>query len=187
MRLRATAVALCILGTAALALAGDGTPKHKDKSKPVRHALEQAYAQLEAAIEKNDAEAILAFRHPDFGAIDAEGRTLSAEDMRNRTYQMVSAIRPPIDAGFSLGIIEVNGDDEAVATVRQSFSRMQRMGDKLRKVDTSVTQDETWVRTPEGWRLRFVQHVRDMQWYVDGKRVEPGKPYDPDAPAYAPE
>jgi len=176
MRLRATAVALCILGTAVLALAGDGTPKHKDKSKPVRHALEQAYAQLEAAIEQNDAEAILAFRHPDFEAIDAEGRTL-----------IVSAIQPPIDAGFSLGIIELNGDDEAVATVRQSFSRMQRMGDKLRKMDTSVTQDETWVRTPEGWRLRLVEHVRDMQWYVDGKRVEPGKPYDPDAPAYAPE
>jgi hypothetical protein len=53
-------------------------------------------------------------------------------------------------------------------------------------VDTSVTQDETWVRTPDGWRLRFVQNVHDMKWYVNGKRVEPGKPYDPDAPAYEP-
>ena len=181
MRLRVPAAALCILAAAVLALAGDATPKHKDKSKPVRHALEQVYAQLEAAIEKDDAEAILAFRDPAFVAIDAQGRTLSAEDMRNRTTQMVSAIQPPIDAGFSLGIIDLNGDDEAVVTVRQSFSRMQRMADKLRKVDTSVTQEETWVRTPQGWKLRFVQHERDMQWHVDGKRVEPGKPYDPEA------
>ena len=186
MRLPALLVSLSILGVAVPAPGGDGTPKLKDKSKPVRHQLEQAYAGLEAAIEKNDAEAILAFRHPDFGAIDFEGRTFSAEDMRNRTYQMVSLIQPPIDAGFELGTIELNGADEAVVTVRQSFSRMQTVAGKLRKLDTSVTQDETWVRTAEGWRLRFVQNVHDMKWFVDGKRVEPGKPYDPDAPAYAP-
>ena len=178
MRLRSLLVSLSILGVAVPALGGDGTPKLKDKSKPVRHQLEQAYAGLEAAIEKNDAEAILAFRHPDFGAVDFQGRTFSAEDMRQRTLQMVALIQPPIDAGFVLGTIELNGD-EAVVTVRQSFKRMQTMAGALRQVDTSVTQGETWVRTPQGWKLRFVQNVHDMEWYVDGKRVDPTKPYDP--------
>ena len=76
--------------------------------------------------------------------------------------------------------------DEAVVTVRQSFRRMQMIAGKLRQVDTSVTQDETWVRTPEGWRLRFVQNVHGMLWYVDGKRVDPRKPFDADAPPYEP-
>ena len=44
----------------------------------------------------------------------------------------------------------------AVATVRQEFSRMQLVAGQLRKVETSVTQDETWVRTNEGWKLKFV-------------------------------
>ena len=198
MRLGALPIAICILGAAVLpALAqarsdevtafGFLDPKEKDKSKPIRRELEQAYAGLETAIEKNDAEAILAFRHPDFGAIDFQGRTFSAEDMRNRTLLMVSQIQPPIDAHFLLGTIGLNGDDAAVVTVRQAFSRTQRMADVPRRVDTNVTQDETWVRTAEGWKLRFVQNVRNMQWYVDGKRVDPGKPYDPDAPPYVPE
>ena len=163
-----------------------GPPKEEDKTKPIRRALEQAYVGLEKAIEKNDAEAILAFRHPDFWAIDVEGRAFSAEDMRNRTLAMVAQIQPPIDAHFLMGILVLNGDDEAVVTVRQAFSRTQRMADVPRRVDTNVTQDETWVRTPEGWKLRFVKNVRNMQWYVDGKRVDPGKPYDPEAPPYVP-
>jgi hypothetical protein len=63
---------------------------------------------------------------------------------------------------------------------------MQMVNGKLRKVETSVTQDETWVSTPQGWKRRFVQNEKDQEWYVDGKRIEPGKPYDENAPAYEP-
>lgn len=157
----------------------------KDKSKPVRRALEESYARLAEAIEKNDVEAILAFRHPDFSAVNLQGQKLSTDEMAARTRQMVALIRPPIRTGNILGTIDVKGD-EAVVTVRQSFSRMQIVAGKLRKVETSVTQDETWTKTQQGWRLRFVQNERDNEWYVDGKRIEPGKPYDPDAPPYEP-
>lgn len=98
--------------------------------------------------------------------------------MIERTRLMVRQIQPPIHASYTLGAIDVKGD-EGVVTVRQSYSRMQMMAGKVRKVATSVTQDETWVKTPQGWRLRFVQNERDAEWYVDGKRVGPGKPFRP--------
>jgi len=195
MDLRSISTSVVILCSLAMPHAAEG-PSHdvkikdgraviKDKSKPVRRALEESYARLAEAIERNDAEAILAFRHAEFSAVDFQGRMWSTEDMTARTREMVALIRPPIHAGFTLGTIDVDGD-EAVVTVRQSFSRMQMMAGELRKVETSVTQDETWVKMQEGWRLRFVENVHDMMWYVDGKRVEPGKPYDPAALPFEP-
>jgi len=60
------------------------------------------------------------------------------------------------------------------------------VGAQLRRVDTKVTQDETWIRTPEGWKLDYVDNERDLLWCVDGKRVKPGAPYDPGAAPYDP-
>jgi len=39
----------------------------------------------------------------------------------------------------------------------------------------------------QGWRLRLIDSVQPLVWSVDGKRMDPSKPYDPDAPAYVPE
>ncbi|HEX5043768.1 MAG TPA: DUF4440 domain-containing protein [Candidatus Polarisedimenticolaceae bacterium] len=188
MRLRGLPVSICILGSIVLpALAGDGAPKVKDKSKPVRHALEQAYRALEAALEKNDVEAVLALRHPDYSEQDCQGRTFGSEASRSGTRAKAARTRPPIDATFTLGTIEPNGEDEAVVTVHTSYASMQRIDDgKVRKVETITTQDDTWVKMPDGWRLRSVENVRDFAWYVDGKRVEKGMPYDSEAPPYAP-
>jgi hypothetical protein len=59
--------------------------------------------------------------------------------------------------------------DEAIATVRQHFSRRQpnRQG-VVRRVETAVTQRETWRRTPAGWKLTFVDDVHDhIRWAED--------------------
>jgi hypothetical protein len=156
-----------------------------DKSKPVRQELEKTYAALESAIEKNDGEAMSAFQAADFSAIDSRGRRFSAEQMADRGRQMQRNIRQPVWTHNTLETIVPRGD-EATVTVRQAYSRMQMVNGKLRKVETSVTQDETWVSTPQGWKRRFVQNEKDQEWYVDGKRIEPGKPYDENAPAYEP-
>ena len=58
---------------------------------------------------------------------------------------------------------------------------------QLRRIDTSACQRETWINTVEGWRLRLIDSVQPLFWSADGKRVDPSKSYDPDAPAYAPD
>ena len=59
---------------------------------------------------------------------------------------MQQNIRQPIWTHHVLGNLRLEGD-HAVITVRQAYSRMQLVNGKLRKVETSVTQDETWMRT----------------------------------------
>lgn len=60
------------------------------------------------------------------------------------------------------------------------------MAGRLRRVDTHAVQDEQWVRTPAGWRRGNIFNVRNGPAFVDGKRVDTNKPYDPEAPAYDP-
>lgn len=157
-----------------------------DKSKPVRRALELQYAKLAEAIETKNFEAFQALRTPDFSAKNLNGAPLTPEQMTARAKALLANIQAPIEVGFKIETINLT-ETEAVATIRQTFSRRQTVGGQLRKVETAVTQDETWVQTPDGWKLKYVENERDLMWFVDGKRVEPGKPYDPDAPAYDPE
>jgi hypothetical protein len=157
----------------------------RDKSKPVRRELEKQYAKLSEAVSNKDLAAFLALRTSDFSTRDFNGQPHTTEQMTVRTRLLLERIQPPIKSKFEIETIDLRGD-AAVATVRQEFSRMQLVAGQLRKVETSVTQDETWVMTNEGWKLKFVDNERDLLRFIDGKRVEPGKPYDPSAPPYDP-
>ena len=178
---------------AGLSTAGDATKmKSKgdtvvvaDKSKPVRAALEAQYARLAEAVRNKDFEAFQGLRTADFSTINEKGERKSAAEMAERARALLERIQPPIETSNTIGTIDLEGD-RAVATVRQRFVRMQEMAGTLRKVETRVTQDETWVLTAEGWKLQFVENVRDPEQWVDGKRVDPAKPYDPDAPPFEP-
>ena len=157
----------------------------KDKTKPIRRALEIQYARLDAAVENRDFEAFQALRTADFHTLDEHGNPHTPQQMADRARRMLERIQPPIRTHNDILVIDARGS-EAKATVRQYFSKMLPLAGELRKVETWVTQDETWTLTPDGWKLRFVDNVRDGETYVDGKRIDPSVPYDPDAPACEP-
>ena len=70
----------------------------------------------------------------------------------------------------------VNGN-EAVIDARQQVTRTQNFDDgSLHKVATSVLQQETWVRTTDGWKLKSVGSEREQTILVDGKPFDPSKP-----------
>jgi hypothetical protein len=74
----------------------------------------------------------------------------------------------------------------AIVTVHQEVSRFRELMGRRRKIETSVVQRETWVKSGGEWKLQFVDDERDQQTFVDGKRMDPSKPYDPDAPPFVP-
>lgn len=56
-----------------------------------------------------------------------------------------------------------------------------------RSVETNAVQDETWIRAADGWKRGDIFNVRNGAAFVDGKRVDTRRPYDPDAPPYDPD
>jgi hypothetical protein len=61
----------------------------------------------------------------------------------------------------------VNGN-EAVIDARQTVFRVQKFADgSVHNVTTSVLQQETWVKTANGWKLRSVGSEREQSTIVD--------------------
>jgi ketosteroid isomerase-like protein len=158
----------------------------RDKSKPVRRALEEQYAKIAEAQRNEDIEALRATRTPDFTVDLPQGQKWDLETSLNYSRDGFQQVESNINLSNTIESLDVHGY-QAVAVVHQRWSRMQMKASKLRRVDTEAIQNETWVNTKDGWRLRHIGNVKPGAWYIDGKRVDPSKPYDPHAPEYRPQ
>ena len=157
----------------------------QDRSKPVRQALEEQCARISDAQRWGDIAALRAVRTPDFTMTTASGQTWDLEASLSYSKSGFEEVDSTIAISNTIDSLTVK-DDQAVAVVHQQWTRMQKMGGKRRRVETSVYQTETWVNTSDGWRLKHIGNLRPGVWVVDGKRVDPRRPYDPDAPPYDP-
>lgn len=136
----------------------------------VRREIEEAYRRLARAVETKDFEAFQALRVADFATIPPDGVPSPAARMAERARGLLERIQPPITVTNDILELTVRGD-EAMATVRQKFTRQQLVENQSRTVHTEVTQRETWRRTSDGWKLVFVDEVRDHVRLLDGQRV----------------
>ena len=146
-----------------------GTSSVRDKSKPVRKAIEDWYERNMKAFEAKDVAAIMSLRTDDFHTITPDGKVNTRADMQSRTESFVARIDHFISQENQIGTIEVDGN-LASADVTQKTIRMQRFPDgTLHKVEAGVIQRETWKKTAEGWKLYRVDNIRDGALLVDDK------------------
>jgi hypothetical protein len=184
MRSSQPACLLVVLVTSLLAV-GNATPYPNFKPKPVRAALERRYAEMRNGYFAGDSSVILASRLPDFFSITPKGDTIRSEAARAYTRASFEQVRPTLLLEWKLGVIDLQGDTAAVE-VDQHWVRRQLKGGAVRSVDTRARQRETWILGGGQWLLWRVDHVQPGVWRVDGKRIDPSQPYDPNAPEYQP-
>ena len=154
----------------------------------VRKEIEAQYRRLAEAHDRKDLKAIVELKTPDFHAIFPDGRVGDSKVMEQYSKQFLESNEPPYDIRVTIQKLTVSENKLiAVAEVIQEATRYRELGGQRRRVDTSVLQRETWAKTANGWKLKSVDSVRDQKRFVDGKRVDPSKPYDPDAPPYDPD
>lgn len=147
----------------------DGKSIVRNKSKPVRKAIEAWYASNMEAFKAKDMAAIMALRTDDFHTITPDGKLNTRADMEARTRSFLDRIDHFISQDNQIGTIEVEGD-LASADVTQRTVRMQRFPDgTLHKVEAGAVQRETWKKTAEGWKLYRVDNIRDAGLLVDDK------------------
>ena len=153
----------------------------------VRRELEAQYKKLAEAHDKKDLKAIVALKTRDFHAIFPDGRVGDSKLMEQYSKEFLERNQPPFGSKFTIRKLTVSYNKLiAVAEIFQEASRYQALAGKRRKVETSVIQREIWAKTPDGWKLKSVDNVHDQTKVVDGKRVDPTKPYNPDDPPYDP-
>lgn len=178
---------LFALSTIALVLVDTSAVRAQDDPQ-VRKELEGQYKKLVEAHDRQDLKAIVALKTADFHSIFPDGRVGDSKMMEQYSKQFLESNQPPYDQRFTIQKLSVSENKLiAVAEIFQEVTRYRELAGKRRKVETSVMQRETWARTPEGWKLKSVDNVRDQKRFVDGKRVDPTKPYNPDDPPYNPD
>jgi len=156
-----------------------------DRNHPTWQAIDAQYAKLADAMKKKDIDALFALYMPDFHAVTTGGQTWTRE--QSLEYQRNGLARVEQTSHISNTIVRlVACGDHATATVLQQWYRTQTMAGKVHKVETNAVQDEDWTRTPDGWKRGDIHEVRNGAAFVDEKRVDSTKPYDPDAPAFDP-
>lgn len=149
--------------------------------------IEAAYAQLNAANEAGDLERVVGMKTADFHAIFPDGRVGDAETMKEYSRRFMQNNRLELKIRITIEKLTVSEHGTiAVADVLQMASRKRELAGKVRLLETSVRQRETWSKTAVGWKLKSVDNVHDQATRVDGKPVDPSKPYDPDAPPFVP-
>ena len=194
MRLLLTSALLLSISCAASVVTAQQRPKLdpkcseevvSDKSRPVWKALDAQYARLAEAMRKKDVDALFALYTPDFHAVTPTGEVWTRE--RSLAYQRNGLAQVQETTHISNTILRLTiCGDEATATVLQQWYRTQLMEGKSRRVETNAVQDEKWVKMPDGWKRGNIFEVKNGAAFVDGKRVDTNKPYDPEAPAYDP-
>lgn len=170
-----------------VALMCPSVPAHAQDDAEIRKELEAQYEKLAEAHDKKDLKAIVALKTQDFHAIFPDGRVGDSKLMEQYSKDFLERNQPPFGSKFTIQKLTVSYNKLiAVAEIFQEASRYQELAGKRRKVETSVIQREIWAKTPDGWRLKSVDNVHDQTKAVDGKRVDPTKPYNPDDPPYNP-
>jgi ketosteroid isomerase-like protein len=147
----------------------------RDKSKPVRKAIEDWYARNMEAFKAKDLAAIMALRTDDFHSITPDGKVNTRADMEGRRKGFLDRIDHFISQDNQIGTIEVEGN-LASADITQLTVRMQRFPDgTLHKVESNVVQRETSRQTTEGWKLYRVDNIRDGTLLLDDKPYKPNQ------------
>ena len=154
----------------------------------VRKELDAQYKKLAEAHDRRDLKAIVALKTDDFHTIFPDGRVGDSKVMEQYSKQFLESNLPPYNIRVTIQKLTVSENKLiAVADVLQEATRYRELAGKRRKVDTSVLQRETWSKTAAGWKLKSVDNVHDQKRFVDGTRVDPTKPYNPDDPPYNPD
>ena len=135
------------------------------------------YDALERAYAARDIPAILALRDKNFETFGPQGQHDDYARMAEYTRQWFALNKPPIKSRFTIESIEMKSPDEAAVRVLQWASRYQERDGKLRLVEHEVRQRETWVRTPQGWRIRKVDDIdlAHRKRWIDGKLEAPAQ------------
>src|SRR6185503_2774559 len=147
----------------------------RDKSKPVRRAIEDWYARNMEAFKAKEVAAIMALRTDDFHTITPDGKINTRADMEMRTKSFLARIDHFISQENQIGTIEVDGDLVS-ADITQKTVRMQRFPDgTLHKVESGAVQRETWRMTTDGFKLYRVDNIRDGGLLVDDTPYKPNQ------------
>lgn len=135
---------------AALALAPGAAFANPEEDRRAVAALDTAY---QAAVERNDAEAMAAILTEDMVVVLGDGRVLTRQDLL-RAARDRSIVYEIQDEEPGTQVVRLFGPNTAVVTAVLRAKGMRANG---APIDLRLWFSDTYIRTPQGWRYAFGQ------------------------------
>lgn len=142
-RARGMAVALGVLLMPQLALASP------DEDRATIAALDTEY---QAAVERNDAEAMARILHPEMILVIGRGLVFTREDLLRSAHEQEYIYEIQAEEEGTQ-VVRLYGEDTAIVT---ALLRLKGTGPQG-PFDRRLWFSDTYVRTAEGWRYAFGQ------------------------------
>jgi ketosteroid isomerase-like protein len=145
-------------------------PSCATATQSAEREIRAQYDKLERAFAAQDIPAILSIRDPRLEVFGPNGEYDDYARMAEYTRRWFVMNKPPIETKITMQSVEAISPDEMAVNVLQRASRYQEREGKLRRVEHEVTQRETWVRTPDGWKIRKVDQIdlKNRKRWIDG-------------------
>lgn len=146
----------------------------------VKIILNSRYKALSKAHDEQDLKKILNFKTSDFHACGPDGKILDHIEMKEYSRQFITNNIPPYNIKNTILNLRLSYNKlVAVVDVLQESTRKRELLGKIRDVKTSALQTETWIFTKKQWKLKLVDNIHDQKRFIDDKRVDPTKPFNP--------
>jgi ketosteroid isomerase-like protein len=162
---------------AALLLAGVVPTVVRADDKAVRKEIEGMYAKIVTAMKHKNVQAIMEMGTPDFTMKELKGPPVKAKDVAAQMQAQMATVKSVDSCTMTLDKLVVKGNT-AVAT-ENNATAMTVLGQKkgeTHKVTSKGTTEDTFVKTPKGWKFKSVNTIKDIM-------TMDGKPYNPMAMA----
>ena len=140
---RGAAVALGALAMSSVA--------HADANQD-RATVAALDTEYQAAVERNDAEAMARILHPDMILVIGRGLVFTREDLLRSAREQEYTYEHQVEEEGTQ-IVRLYGDDTAIVTAVLWLKGTGPLG----PFDRRLWFSDTYVRTPEGWRYAFGQ------------------------------
>jgi uncharacterized protein (TIGR02246 family) len=139
-----------LFAAAATAASSGGAFADAEADRGAVAALDTAY---QAAVERNDADAMAAILHEDMVVVLGDGRVLTrAQLLESARENSIVYEKQVEDEGTQ--VVRLYSPDTAVVTARLWIKGVRKNGTAL---DVRLWFSDTYVRTQQGWRYAFGQ------------------------------
>jgi len=141
-----------------------------DSKNDTRKELKAAYVRIADALKNNDPAVFEELLAPDFQVKLINGETHDREWILNYIRNNAKAFKV-LKLSIKIKKLTVSGN-EAIALIEQKSSRTFNDAEgKSHRLDVGAIQQETWVKTAEGWRLRHNVELKRLYVKQDGKPI----------------
>jgi hypothetical protein len=144
-----------------------------DSPDAVRKELRKRYDLAAAAFKRQDVEGIMKLTSSDLTSRRPNGQTWNRNQLQVYMNIVVGSLKTVDKASFTIKKVTLSGD-EAVAIVDHVTAGTLNGGQgKPRKIIDRSTDRDVWVKTDEGWKIKFTECLKEKAT-IDGKPIKVG-------------